>query len=106
MMKRARVLMSLSATLFWAGGEAVAERISIKGNNPNQLKAKCNAGGGTYWPPTAQGVYGCVGKTGNTVVCGGVRKGDKNTCDIIMMAPGGPLPTREQITPDGGVLSK
>ena len=67
------------------GGSGIAERISIKGHNPDQVAGHCN---GTTWPKTgANSTYGCMNEDGSGIVCGGVSASDKKTCDTFFKLP-------------------
>ncbi len=72
---------------------AMAEKISIQGHAPKDVKAGCD---GTYFSPSKMGVYGCLNNDGSGIVCGGKGK-DAKTCDTFMKVPPC-LPTREDIT--------
>lgn len=58
---------------------ASAEKVSF--NTSDELKSKCSAAGGTFFPPSGpNSAYGCIGKNGAVVVCGG--EGEyAGTCD-------------------------
>jgi hypothetical protein len=89
-----------------AADPAVATTISVRGNGPNELKAKCTDAKGTFMPPTADssGSYGCVNSQGHGVYCGGVTPAQKKTCDtfiivrpkkgLVVARPGGRLIVR------------
>jgi hypothetical protein len=72
---------------------AMAEKVSIQGHSPKDVKAGCD---GTYFAPSKMGVYGCLNENGSGIVCGGKGK-DAKTCDTFMKVPPR-LPTREDIT--------
>ena len=66
---------------------AQAKTISTKGNSPTQVEGRCgNNPGGVYFPPSKNGVYGCLNGDGSGIVCGGKGKYAK-TCDTW-----GPIP--------------
>ena len=65
---------------------ALATKIVPK-MNPDELKARCEAGGGLYFPPGAGGVYACLTKSGDLVSCGG-------TSDDCSINRTGPLPPK------------
>lgn len=80
-MKRTIALSAAALLISMVGfvsGPASAKEVPF--HTPDQLKAKCDAAGGMYGPPSAQGVYSCLGKGGNVVACGEVGKYAK-TCD-------------------------
>ncbi len=60
---------------------ASAEKVSF--NTSDELKSKCSATGGTFVPPSGpNSAYGCIGKNGAVVVCGG--EGEyAGTCDAV-----------------------
>jgi hypothetical protein len=80
------------STIAFVSDSAVAKRVSIQGNSKTSVKSKCD---GAYWPTSAGGTYGCVNQDGSGIVCGGVSKTDKKTCDTFREAPRC-LPTRAQ----------
>jgi len=62
-----------------------------------KVEGKCNADGGTWFPPNNQGVYGCINDDGSGIVCGG-KGANKNTCDTFKRQPGrNELPTRSGV---------
>ena len=86
------------ATLTYA--PAWADTISIKGNSAAELKDKCANVGGTFMPPGSTGAYGCVGKNGNVVVCGGSTPKQQKTCDTA-----GRVGPNRQLVRNSGVLN-
>jgi hypothetical protein len=75
---------------------ALAKEVPIKGNSKTQVKDKCDASGGTYWPTSAGGTYGCVNPDGSGIICGGVSAKDKKTCGTFRQVPPR-IPTRDEI---------
>jgi hypothetical protein len=74
--------VALFAVAFWLGvGDAAAKTVP-NNSTPESMKSGCQAGGGTYLPPTDTGAYGCINKNGDTVVCGGQTEQQKKTCDV------------------------
>ena len=62
------------------------------------VQGRCNENGGTWFAPSAQGVYGCLYNDGTGIVCGGVGS-YKNTCNTFRRRPGQHgLPTRQEAT--------
>jgi hypothetical protein len=53
--------------------------MQIPYQTPSELKFTCTAAGGTYGPPSQQGVYTCLLTDGNAIACGGQGKNAK-TC--------------------------
>jgi hypothetical protein len=80
------------AAIGFIANSALAETVSIKGHNPDQVQGKCD---GTYFAPSSKGVYGCLNNDGSGIVCGGVGKYAK-TCDTFRKAPP-TLPSRDAI---------
>jgi hypothetical protein len=80
------------STIAFVADSAIAKTVSIKGNSKKDVKSSCD---GAYWPDSAGHTYGCVNKDGSGIVCGGVSKKDKKTCDTFREAPRC-LPTRAQ----------
>lgn len=75
-------------TTLGVADSAVAAKVSTKGNSPDRVQGKCGESGGTYSPPNKNGVYGCLNPDGSGIVCGGVTKTQKKTCDTFRVAPG------------------
>lgn len=78
---------------------ASALTISVKGNNPGQVKAKCNDRGGHYFGPGGGpgSTWGCVFDNGHGEVCGGAGAHNASTCDTFIAWPHrNKLPTREE----------
>jgi hypothetical protein len=80
---------------------AHAKTISISGHGSGAVKKSCG-GGGTYFPPNDNGVYGCLNKDGSGIVCGGTGDNFAKTCDTWKPAPADAkprtsLPSREEI---------
>jgi len=80
------------AAIGFIANSALAETVSIKGHNHDQVQGKCD---GTYFAPSSKGVYGCLNNDGSGIICGGVGKYAK-TCDTFRKAPPC-LPTRDAI---------
>lgn len=79
--KKKTMALALLAFSALACAPAWADTVSIKGNSPAELKDKCTSAGGTFMPPGSTGAYGCVGKNGGVVVCGGSTPKQQRTCD-------------------------
>jgi hypothetical protein len=85
---------------------ATAKQISIQGFDSGAVKKACGGGDQVYFPPTKNGVYGCVNGDGSGIVCGGVGKDPKTgasfskTCDTFRKVPPH-LPTRDEIIKAG-----
>jgi hypothetical protein len=93
---RKTVMMTASVLLVGVVGIPTAVRgmtIPIGNHTPESVKKNCQ--GGTYFAPSAYGVYGCLAGDGSGIVCGGTGK-DKKTCGTW-----GPtlriLPTQSQV---------
>src|SRR5215469_2845364 len=84
------------ATIGLLASSALAKEVSIKGNNKDQVQGRCNESGGTYWPTSAGGTYGCMNPDGSGIVCGGTHPKDKNTCSTWMQVPPR-IPTRDEV---------
>jgi hypothetical protein len=56
---------------------ARAATVSVSGHSPGNVQKSC--GGGLYFPPNGNGVYGCMAHDGSGIVCGGPGKYAK-TC--------------------------
>jgi len=82
---------------------AMAERIPIQ--KKDQVEGRCGESGGVYFSPNKQGVYGCLNEDGSGIVCGGVQKVHKKTCDTFREAPRR-LPTRAEAGKAGTVQGK
>jgi len=71
------------ALLFAATASQAAPPLPSGNPNPDKIEGYCGENGGTYWPPTEAGVYGCVLSDGTIIVCGGSLPG----CDTIPPNP-------------------
>ncbi len=83
---------------------AMAERISIKGHNQDQVQGKCSGDGDVFWIPGKSGkTYGCLHADGSGIVCGGVTADDKKTCDTFRTGsfPVPKFPTRGEAVKAG-----
>jgi hypothetical protein len=74
-------LLAAGATAAWA--TKIVPKMS-----EGELKARCEAGGGLYFPPGAGGVYACLTKSGDLVSCGGTS----DDCSINRTGPVTPKP--------------
>jgi hypothetical protein len=76
----------------------LADQVSIKGHNHDKVQGKCGGDGDVYWVEGKTGhTYGCMHPDGSGIVCGGVTKEQKKTCDTFRLAPRQfPIPTREE----------
>ena len=86
----------LFATIALIADSAMAKEVPIKGNSKTQVEGRCNQSGGTYWPTSAGGTYGCVNPDGSGIICGGVTANDKKTCGTFRQVPPR-LPTRDEV---------
>ncbi len=84
------------ATIALIADSAMAKEVPIKGNSKTQVEGRCNESGGTYWPTSAGGTYGCVNPDGSGIICGGVTANDKKTCGTFRQVPPR-LPTRDEV---------
>ena len=78
---RTITMVSSAVLLLAAAGmsrSARAATIPVGGHSPGNVQKGCG-GGGTYFPPNGNGVYGCMAGDGSGIVCGGVGK-YKKTC--------------------------
>ena len=94
------VKVELTATLAVAALcfaiSAFAERVSIKDHSQTRVQGACGQSGGVYVPKKGRdGTYGCMNSDGGGIVCGGVSKNDKKTCDTFLTLPPS-LPTRSE----------
>lgn len=98
-MKRANMKVATTLAMICAlavlglADSALAERVSIV--KQDKVQGKCGESGGIYFPPNKQGTYGCINRDGSGIVCGGVTKIQKKTCDTFLVAPRR-LPTRNE----------
>jgi hypothetical protein len=76
--RRLGLVAALASVAIAFGAPASAKPLPYQ--TPQQLESKCKKGGGTYGPPSEQGVYTCIGQSGSFVVCGGTGKYAK-TCE-------------------------
>jgi hypothetical protein len=73
-------------------GAAIAEQIPAQ--KPDAVQGKCGQSGGVHFPKTGpNSTYGCINPDGSGIVCGGITKKDKQTCDTFLQTPPR-LPTR------------
>jgi hypothetical protein len=73
-------------------GPAIAEQIPAQ--KPDKVQGKCGESGGVSFPKTGpNSTYGCINPDGSGIVCGGITKKDKRTCDTFLQPPAR-LPTR------------
>ena len=84
------------ATIGLLASSAMAKEITIKGNNRDQVQGRCGTSGGTFWPSSAGGTYGCMNPDGSGIVCGGMTPKDKQTCSTFMQMPPR-IPTRDEV---------
>jgi hypothetical protein len=94
---RAPISVTVAAAILvstFMAAPAIAKEVSIAGNSEGELKSKCNAGGGLFFPkdrsngaPSPDGVYACLTKGGDLVTCGGGTDEQKKTCTISRLAP-------------------
>lgn len=75
------VLLTAAAMLaaFYVPG---ANAVPIKGHGPGEVQSDCGKGGGMYFPPGVNGMYGCLTKNGGGVLCGGAG-GYSKTCTVM-----------------------
>src|SRR5262249_52773882 len=74
----------------------MAKEVPIKGNSKKDVKIRCDESGGTYWPTSAGGTYGCVNSDGSGIICGGVTAHDKKTCGTFRQVPPR-IPSRDEV---------
>ncbi len=88
------VILVLPLAAF-AAESAMAETVPLQSRD--KVQGKCGTSGGTYWTEGKTGkTYGCMNPDGSGIVCGGVTKDQKNSCDTFRQAPNPhPFPTRE-----------
>ena len=75
---------------------AVAKEVSIKGNSKKDVKTRCDESGGTYWPSSPGGTYGCINPDGSGISCGGVTAHDMKTCGTFRQVPPR-IPLRDEV---------
>ena len=76
-------------------GWAHAEQIPTQ--KPTDVKSRCKASGGVYFPKTGRhSTYGCINRDGSGIVCGGRLAKHKRTCDTFLQTPPR-LPTRPEV---------
>lgn len=98
------VIAALTAAAF--AGLAFAEKVSIKGNSKTQVEGRCGTSGGVFFPSSkTNSTYGCVNQDTSGIVCGGITKAQKKTCDTFRTVPPH-LPTRAEIAKAGGKVKK
>jgi hypothetical protein len=90
---------TLAAILALAAMGLIADSaMALPLESKDAVEGKCNDKGGTFFPPSAQGVYGCVYNDGTGIVCGGAGS-YRNTCSSFRRRPGQHgLPTRQEAT--------
>jgi hypothetical protein len=76
---------------------AMAERIKLGSAAAKNAMSSCKGTGGVTFPKTgANSTFGCINGDGSGIVCGGVKKSDKKTCDTFLQTPPR-LPTRAEV---------
>ena len=75
---------------------AMAKEVPIKGNSKKEVKSRCDESGGTYWPTSGGGTYGCISPDGSGITCGGVTANDKKTCGTFRQVPP-QIPMRDEV---------
>lgn len=83
-------------TIALLADSAMAKEVPVKGNSKKEVKSRCDESGGTYWPSSAGGTYGCVNPDGSGIICGGVTAHDKKTCGTFRQVPPR-IPTRDEV---------
>jgi hypothetical protein len=87
------------ALLVLAIGTPVAHATkTVRKIDPASLKEMCEASGGLFFPPNANGVYACLTKSGDLVSCGGTS----NDCSINRE---GQVPPKRQVRSVVGATS-
>ena len=81
-----------------AGSNSVmAETVKLGSTEAKNTMSSCKGTGGVTFPKTGpNSTFGCISADGSGIVCGGVKKSDKTTCDIFMQTPPR-LPTRGEV---------
>ena len=80
-----------------ASNSVMAERVKLGSTGAKNTMSSCKGGGGVTFPKTGpNSTFGCMNSDGSGIVCGGVKKSDKTTCDIFMQTPPR-LPTRGEV---------
>ncbi len=69
------IISALVSLSFAQSGQALVKGPLL---SPATVKALCDAAGGTYFPPSDLGVYGCLFPDGTVLVCGGSIPEDDN----------------------------
>lgn len=94
--RSASTIILVLPLLAFASQSAMADRVALQGRD--KVQGKCGTSGGTYWSEGKTGhTYGCMNPDGSGIVCGGVTKDQKNSCDTFRQAPNPhPFPTREE----------
>jgi hypothetical protein len=97
-----RFALVLLPIFAFATDAALAETVSIKHHNKDQVQGKCGGDGDVYWVQGSSGhTYGCIHPDGSGIVCSGVTAAQKKTCDTFKVAPPQfPFPTREVDKPN------
>lgn len=76
---------------------AMAERVKLGSATAKNAMSSCKGTGGVTFPKMgANSTFGCMNGDGSGIVCGGVKKSDKKTCDTFMQTPPR-LPTRGEV---------
>jgi hypothetical protein len=80
------IKFAVTGTLIFAAiclisNSAMATKVSIKGHSQSQVKSSC---GGIFLPKNRpDGTYGCLNDNGSGIICGGIKKAQKQTCDTF-----------------------
>jgi hypothetical protein len=83
-----KLALFVLALIAFATDAALAEVVSIKDHNKDKVQGKCSGDGDVYWVEGKSGhTYGCMHADGSGIVCGGVSKEQKKTCDTFKLAP-------------------
>ncbi|MEO7862289.1 MAG: hypothetical protein ABIU05_18030 [Nitrospirales bacterium] len=76
---------------------AMAERVKLGSAAAKNAMSSCKGTGGVTFPKTGgNSTFGCMNGDGSGIVCGGVKKSDKKTCDTFLQIPPR-LPTRDEV---------
>jgi hypothetical protein len=80
-----------------ASNSVMAEKVKLGSTEAKNTMSSCKGTGGVTFPKTGpNSTFGCMNSDGSGIVCGGVKKSDKTTCDIFMQTPPR-LPTRGEV---------
>lgn len=77
-----KLSIAIAATIAVAGlvpQAALADKVKLQ--TKDAVEGQCNEKGGVFWPDSAGHTYGCFNRDGSGIVCGGVSKDDKKSCD-------------------------